>query len=45
MTIVGARKLNEPDVELRQTVNEIAVSEVYRIELWVISVHASMRHG
>jgi hypothetical protein len=32
MTIVGARKLNEPDVELRQTVNEIAVSEVYRID-------------
>jgi hypothetical protein len=45
MTMVEARKLNEPEVELRQAVNEIALSEVYRIELWVISLRESMRHG
>ena len=45
MTIVGARKLNEPEVELRRTVSEIAVSEVCRIERWFISLHASILHG
>jgi hypothetical protein len=43
MTIVGARKLNE--VERRQAVNEIAVTEVYRIERWFSSLHASIVHG
>ena len=45
MTIVGARKLNEPEVERRQAVNGIAVTEVYRIERWFISLHASIVHG
>jgi hypothetical protein len=43
--MVEARELNEPEVELRQTVNETAVSELYRIELWVISLHTSMQNG
>jgi hypothetical protein len=43
--MVEARKLNEPEVELRQAVDEIAVSEVCRIERWLMSLHASMEHG
>ena len=45
MTVGETRKLNEPGVELRQTLDEIAVSAVYRIELWVISLHTSMQNG
>jgi hypothetical protein len=45
MIMVGARKLNEPEVEHHQTVNEIAVTEVYRIERWFNSLHASIVYG